>query len=323
MVASENSVDWLNIITSILTVLSIFGSFIVIFRKKFSNTEIYKKYSPIIKIYYLFLIERKVKIGAIVCGFITLVLFIIIIYNYFNSMQNINTYSYHPADFIINGQAGFMDIVFGKNALLIDKGKVFAWRKGWSENTKLKRINLQYFTSGTKIEIYLGMEPPTSYLLNGSSNLMVENISLPYDKYPSYGMSIVNIGDGPLYILEIETQEELPKTVDSTEILIMSIFLLITIILYNKLQDRDNINKPIDLLYEEAKLADKIKNIQIELESYQSMLNLIEKLHLENELSPKFYLEKKGYCDENMRQLNEEKNKIESEIEDIFNEFKK
>jgi len=212
-------------------------------------------------------------------------------------------------------------LAFDNTTILIDKGQSFLWARGWSMNAKLKRMELSYYAPNeTQIRVNL-IYTIGQYQLNGKSTLQIENISQTYQENVNYIMHIVNIGESPVYLFSIKTEEEQKPTQEQMipYILVGYLFIIPFAHFYKKHKNRNIAITPLDELYIEAKLADRIKNIEIELQNYQKTLKFLEELNLRRELSPNFYSQKKEYLEEVIDKLTTEKNNVESEINDILN----
>ncbi len=182
-------------------------------------------------------------------------------------------------------------------------------------------MNLSYYAPNeTQIRVNL-IYTIGEYRLKGKSTLQIENISQPYQENVNYGMAIVNFGESPVYLFSITTEEEQKTTPQQSGQYILVGYLLLVPFGYflNKHKNRNITITPLDELYKEAKLADRIKNVEMELGNYQNMLKSLEELNLRKELSPNYYSQKKEYFEEVVDKLTKEKNNVESEINDILN----
>lgn len=310
------------IIPIILTIIGL----LVASWEKISKTKFFIKVRTEAHNYYLLGRERKFLIVSFLCAVIAISSITIGTYSYFFiPHQNNEVYfNYRPINLIGSANVAVLNVVFGREAILIDKNQIFVWGRGWNENTKLKKITLNYSTQGTVVRI-LGLSNQTDYSLNGNSALNIGDISINYSKGVTYGMSITNIGDAPFYLFGIETEEEYPQPESLQRILpfFIGIYgLIFMYFFYKKDKNRKATAKPLDLLYEDAKYADKIKNIEIELETYQNMLKYLEVLKQKNEVSEMYYINKKNLFEDYLKKLNDEKDTIESEIEDIKKSLK-
>ncbi len=260
-------IDWLNILNIILGILSITVTFIFAFKKKILESKIYKNIISKINFYYLWSIERKFLIGSLIFFLISIFFLTLFVYANIFPTQGWRSFNNGPSDFIGFGQGEILNHISNQSALLINKDQEFIWKRGWNENTKLRRLDLNYSTPGTKIILHLGGVTENSYELNGTSKLVIDNISLPYEKYRSYYLGITNIGEAPLYIYNIGTEEDIITTTEKTMpiFLIGYIFLFPSYFLYKQHKKiKQTKIKSIDLLYKDAKLADKIKDIEMD-----------------------------------------------------------
>lgn len=319
----ESLNNWASIVNNSLAIISITVTVFFLLRKKLYKSDFYKKVNSKIGIYHLKIIENKFLIGSVISATIAFILIIFALLSLFYLPPTIVSHTYYPQDFIQTGigQGRILDYAFNNTAILVDKDQYFNWIKGWGVYAKLKRMELSYYAPyETKIRVNL-INTIGVYPLNGKSTLPIENISLPYRENVIYGMSIVNIGETPVYLFSIKTEEEQKPTIQQMTpiILIGYIFLFPFGYFLKKHRNRNITITPLDELYKDAKLADRIKNIEMELENYQNMLRYIEELNLRKELSPNYYLKKKEYYEEVVDKLTKEKNNVESEINDILN----
>ncbi len=318
--------DWLAIASIILTIVAI----ILQYKDKISQTKTYKKVASKVGIYYLRGIKRKFLITTVVFAFIGISLISISIYQIKYPLPTVQNNTIYPKDFIDEGRGGFFEISEAGDMLLaINKNQIFLWKRGWNENKKLRKIQFEYSTLGTQIIIGLGSNQ-TSYKLDrtsGTSKLESENILIPYEKNRVYYVSIVNVGESPFYLLSITTEEEVLVPEDRTviQLFVGYILFMFSLIFFKKHKNiiKDEQTPSLDLLKTEAKYADRVENIEMELELYQNMLKELEELNLKNDLSPNFYKTKKNHYEENIHKLTEEKNTIAIEIKDILGKFKK
>lgn len=217
----------------------------------------------------------------------------------------------------------------GDTFITINKNQTFLWKRGWSENNKLKSIKINYTTLGTQIMIGLGSNL-TPYSLNstaGVSTLELDNSSILYDKNQLYGIGILNVGENPIYLFNIKANEEVSKLQGISLILFLVGYILMILSLYSfkkhiKLIRADKTPSP-DLLRKEAAFIDRIKNIEIELEVYQNTLKTLDNLNLKGDISTNLYIVKKNQYEENINKLNSEKDSIVLEIKNIIKKFTK
>lgn len=320
--------DWANILSIVSILLTLTVTYIVFLKKKLSETKLYKNVRDNVKRYYLQVMERKFYMVGLMLFFIGVVFALVFLYSIYNPPHSSNSYTYYSHNFIQPGQIGVLDLIPPNNnvvseGILINKGQEFIWKRGWSENTKLKRFDLNYYTRGTEITINIGGIKELSYPLNGTETLKIENISLPYETNKIYFLVIKNIGNAPFYVLSMGTDEEHIATLQ--EIIPYALFAYISILLsipfFIKHKNRTATTK-VDL-FKEAKLADRIKNIELELECNRNMLKSLEELNLKGDLSPNIYSVKKESCEENINLLFKEKEAIALENVNIFTKFNK
>lgn len=267
------------------------------------------------------IIENKFLIGSIISGAIALFLIIFYVYSIFS--PTIIPHTFYPQDILQTGegQGRIFDYAFNKTAILIENGQYFWWAKAWNANAKLKRMELDYYApNGTQIRVDSIYYTIGKYWLNGKSTLAIENLSLTYQNNVNYGMRIINDGESPVYLFSVKTEEEqIPILQNVPFLLIGYIFIFPFAYFYKKHKNRTITITPLDKLYKEARLADRIKNVKLELKNYQSSLRYLEELNFRKELSPDFYLKKKEYFEEVIDKLTKEKNNVDSEINDILN----
>jgi len=322
--------DWIPVALAIVSVIITLFPIIRRFREKLSQTKFYKKIELKASIYYLWGIKRKFLIFSIIFFITAVSLLSIFIYQIINPMPSVQSETISPIDFIDEGQSGIFDFSeSGKVFLKIDKTQNFVWKRGWNENKKLKRISIDYTTSGTQIVIGLGSNF-TPYSLNktsGTSTLEIENILIQYEENTIYYLGIINMGENSFNLLDIKIEEEISKPQETSIILFLLsyIALIFSINLFKKHKKIWNKEKnpPPDLLKKEAKYADRITNIELELELYQNMLKYLENLNSKGEVSENFYLDKRTHYEDNIIKISNEKETIISEIEDIIRKFKK
>lgn len=326
------SLSWIGTISAILTIVSVIITvfpIILKFKEKISQTKFYKKIESKVSIYYSWGSKRK----FLIFGFILLItgvsIFSISIYQIKYPSPTVQSETITPKDFIEEGRGGIFGISEpGDMFLVIEKNQTLLWKRGWTENKKLKSITIDYTTSGTQIVTALGSNL-TSYSLNrtsGISTLKIENFSIDYEKNKAYYMGIINAGESSFNLFNIKTEEEVSSPQGSSIILILFSYILIifSFNLFKKHKTiwREEKTLPLDLLKKEAAYADRIGNIEMELELHQNMLKNLEDLNLKGDVSTNFYQNKKNHYEENIQKLINEKNTIVSEIEATLRKFR-
>lgn len=315
----ESLNNWVGIVTDFVVLIPIIVTVIILLRKKIYELPFYKKVRSIISIYYLRIIDNKFLIGSILSAVIAVILIISAIISFY-SPTNISHTFYSQEIIQTNvGQGRILDYAFDNTTILINKGQLLWWAKGWDDNAKLKSIELDYYAPNeTQIRVKTPFQYIGIYLLNGKSTLLLDNISLSYQENSRYGLSIINIGEAPVYLFSIKTEEEQKPILQiGLSFLFGYIFLLLVGSLYEKHKNRNITITPLDELYKEAKLADRIKNLKMELENYYRSLRYLEELNIRKQLSPDFYSKKKEYFMEVKDKLTKEKNDVESEINEL------
>ena len=326
--------DWMNTILVILAIVSAIITFFPIilkFREKISKTKFYKKIESKACIYYLWGTKRKFLIFGVILLIIGIPICFISINQIKYPSPTVHSETIYPNDFIEEGRGGIVGVLeSGDMFLRIDKGQSFLWKRGWNENKKLKRIKIDYTTSGTRIVIVPDSNLTSYYSLNrtsGTSTLEIENFLIHYEKNKAYYMSITNVGENSFDLFNIKTEEEISKPRDSSIILLLFGYILIiyayTLFKKHKKKGKEEKIPHIDLLKKEAKYADRVENIEMELELHQKLLEKLEDLNSKGDISINFYQNKKNHYGRNIYKLINEKNIIASEIEDILRKFKK
>jgi hypothetical protein len=289
--------------------------------KIISKTKFYNKLRAEAHNYYLLGRDRKFLILSIIFVIIGIGLFAFYIYSSSFPHQTVETYTFYPVNLIGSGNERVLESIFDNDAILINRNQQFWWIRGWNENMKLKTIKLHYYTPGStvlKVDLV-----NTTYIINETtpSPLVIKDISLYYPPNINYGLHLKNLGNAPFYLFSIETEEESQQS-NQIGYLIFGIYSLIpAYAFYKKDKGRKAVKKPMDLLYKDAKLADKIEYIQIELENCRNMLKYLEVLKEKGELSEKGYVDRRSHFENHLEELNHEKDEINSEIEDIKRNF--
>ncbi len=293
--------------------------------KIISKTKFFIKLRTEAHNYYLLGIERKFLILSIIFVVVGIGLFAFSIYSYSFPHPTVEAHTFYPINLIGLGNERVFDSIMDKDAILINRNQQFWWVRGWNENTKLKKIKLYYYTPGHTVLKIPFLVNKTDYIINETtpSPLVIEDISLYYPKNTNYGMYFKNLGDAPFYLFSIETEEESQQSNEGLFLILGVYSLLPAYFLYKRDKKRKAIEKPLDLLKKDAKLADKIEYIQIELETCRNMLKYLEVLKEKGELSEKCYADRKSYFENYLKELNDEKDGIDSEIEDIKSNFNK
>lgn len=325
--------DWIKTVSAILTIVSVIITLFPIilkYKEKLSKTIFYKKIESKASIYYLWGSKRKFLIFGVIFLITGVSIFSISMYQIRYPSPTVQSETVSPKDFIEEGRGGIFSISeSGDLFLTIDKAQNLLWKRGWNENKRLKRIKIDYTTSGTQIMIGLGSNL-TSYSLNktsATSTLEIENFSIPYEQNKAYYMGIINVGENSFNLFNIKIEEEVSKPQDSAIIMVLISYILVVFSFYSfkkhkTIWKQEKIPPP-DLLNKEAKYADRVKNIEFELELHQNMLKNLEDLNLKGDISTNFYQNKKNHFEENIHKLINEKNTIASEIEGILRKFNK
>ncbi|MCK4797780.1 MAG: hypothetical protein KAT05_10375 [Spirochaetes bacterium] len=314
VIESLKITDLLSIVLIILSIIPIFFSV----SEKIFKIKIFQKIKVEILKFYLLGIEHKFLIGVVIFAIISFGLFSYTIYSYYSPSQTVDMHVYYPIDFIGISRGEVFDVIYNNQSILININQNFVWAKGWNENTRLKKIKLYYLTPGTDISINL-LDSNNIYTVSGNSVLTIEDFSLNYVKNINYGMSIQNVGNNPFYLFKIETEEETIQPRNQLLVpFMLGIYSLFPLtFFYKKYKNKRVIFKPFDLLKKDAKYADRIQDIEMELKNNQDLLKYLEILNHKNELSQNYYINKKEYLNDNLKELNEEMNEIKSEIEEI------
>lgn len=325
--------NWANTYSTILAAISIIITFFPFIKKiweKISKTIFYKKIESKTSIYYIWGRKRKFLIIGAILLITGISIFSISIYQIIYPSPVFQDVTVIPIDFIEEGRGGIYGMSEpGDTFITINKNQTFLWKRGWSENNKLKSIKINYTTLGTQIMIGLGSNL-TPYSLNstaGVSTLELDNSSILYDKNQLYGIGILNVGENPIYLFNIKANEEVSKLQGISLILFLVGYILMILSLYSfkkhiKLIRADKTPSP-DLLRKEAAFIDRIKNIEIELEVYQNTLKTLDNLNLKGDISTNLYIVKKNQYEENINKLNSEKDSIVLEIKNIIKKFTK
>lgn len=322
--------NWISTVLVIISVIITLFPIIFKFRDTISKTRFYKKIKSKTSTYYIWGNKRKFLIFGAILLITSVSIFSISIYQIISPSPTVQNVTVSPVDFIEEERGGISGINdSGVLFLTIDEGQNFLWKRGWGENKKLKKLKIDYATSGTQIMIGMG-STFTSYSLNKTeviATLEVDTFSIPYKKNEIYYMIIINTGENPFDLFNIKIEEEVSKTQDSSVILFLFGYILLTVSVFlmrkHKKIWRTEKTPPPDLLRKEAKYADRIENIEMELEVHQNMLKNLEDLNLKGDASTNFYRTKKKHYKENVHKLMDEKKVITSEIEGILEKFKR
>lgn len=321
----------ISVVLAIVSIIITLYPAIVKFWNKISKTILYKKIESKTSLYYTWGDKRKFLIIGIMLLIIGISIFSISIYQIIYPSPTVQTVTVYPYDFIDEGRGGLFDINSDSKIMFlkIDKAQGFMWKRGWSENNKLKRIKIDYTTSGTQINIVLGsnLTPYSLGATAGISTLEVDNFLIPYEENKKYYMSIINSGDNSFNLLDIKVEEEVSKPQDSSVILFLFSYILmifsIRLIMKHKNMRKEDTRIPLDLLRKEAAYADRIENVEMELEVHQNILHDLEELNLKGDVSTNFYQIKKKHYGENINKLIDEKKRVILEIEGILKHFER
>ncbi len=134
----ESLNNWLSIVNSSLAILSIIVTVLFLLGKKLYKTDLYKKVKSKIGIYHLKIIENKFLIGSVISASIAIFLVIFALLSLLYLPPTIVSHTYQPQDFsqLQWGQGRILDLAFNEPVILIDKGQLFWWAKGWGHECK-------------------------------------------------------------------------------------------------------------------------------------------------------------------------------------------
>ncbi len=111
LIDSGKLADWANILSIVSILLTLTVTYIVLLKKKLSETKLYKNVRDNVKRYYLQVVERKFYMVGLMLFFIGIIFALVFVYSIYNPQHSSNSYTYYSHNFIQAGQIGVLDLV--------------------------------------------------------------------------------------------------------------------------------------------------------------------------------------------------------------------